>query len=127
MHDRKDCARRAYVRRHRNCRRHDNRRGIGFRNRNIGAGAPSSRHNRAGHDRAANDRPGDLVLFSSTDYRFAHVAIYAGTVRGEDFVVHCTYKRGVEFNTLSAIADPYKDPEIPGSKVYAIYHLNGNT
>lgn len=71
--------------------------------------------------------PGDLVLFSSTDYRFAHVAIYAGTVRGEDFVVHCTYKRGVEFNTLSAIADPYKDPEIPGSKVYAIYHLNGNT
>ena len=30
-----------------------------FRNRNIGAGALSSRHNRAGHDRAANDRPGD--------------------------------------------------------------------
>ena len=69
--------------------------------------------------------PGDLILFSSTDYRYSHVAIYVGTVRGEDFVVHCAYKRGVEFNTLSAIADPYNDPELPGSKVYAIYHING--
>lgn len=68
---------------------------------------------------------GDLVLFSSTDYRYSHVAIYLGSVRGEDYVVHCAYKRGVEINTLSAIADPYNDPEIPGASVYAIYHING--
>lgn len=68
---------------------------------------------------------GDLVLFSSTDYRYSHVAIYLGSVRGEDYIVHCAYKRGVEINTLSAIADPYNDPEIPGASVYAIYHING--
>lgn len=69
--------------------------------------------------------PGDVVLFSSERYRYSHVAVYAGTYRGEDYVIHCTSHRGVEFNTLSAIEDPYHDPDLPGSKVTFIYHING--
>ena len=67
---------------------------------------------------------GDIIIFSSEKYRYSHIAIYAGSYRGEDYVAHCTWKRGVEINTLSAIADPYGDPELLGSKPSAFYHID---
>ena len=67
---------------------------------------------------------GDIVVFKSEKYRNSHVAIYAGHYRGEDYIVHSTWKRGVEINTLSAIADPYGDENLPGSVPSGFFHIN---
>ncbi|MBQ7124911.1 MAG: hypothetical protein IJO00_00975 [Clostridia bacterium] len=67
---------------------------------------------------------GDIVVFKSEKYTNSHVAIYAGNFRGEDYVVHSTWKRGIEINTLSAIADPYGDEDLPGSVPSGFFHIN---
>lgn len=67
--------------------------------------------------------PGDVIIFKHPYYNWSHVALYAGRVDGEDFIIHCGGLRGLEMTTISIVADPYHDGSWEGSTVKEIWHI----
>ena len=68
--------------------------------------------------------PGDVIVFRSVvDGSLCHVAIYAGTYNGEDFIIHMGNDRGPEISTIGDMnVSSAGDKQ---SKPYAYYHIPG--
>lgn len=68
--------------------------------------------------------PGDVIVFRSVvDGSLCHVAIYAGTYDGEDFIIHMGNDRGPEISTVADMnVSSAGDKQ---SRPYAYYHIPG--
>lgn len=65
--------------------------------------------------------PGDIVIFGNATNSHTHVAIYSGTYKGVDYIIHVGNDRGPEISRIDWMGDPSNgDKAAPAN---AFYHL----
>ena len=65
--------------------------------------------------------PGDIVIFGNATNSHTHVAIYSGTYKGVDYIIHVGNDRGPEISRIDWMGDPSNgDKAAPAN---AFFHL----
>ncbi|MFQ9799990.1 MAG: SpaA isopeptide-forming pilin-related protein [Clostridia bacterium] len=65
--------------------------------------------------------PGDLIIFGNAANSHIHIAVYAGTYNGADFIIHVGNERGPEISTVEAMGHSSNGDK--ASSPNAFYHL----
>lgn len=63
--------------------------------------------------------PGDLIIFGNSENSHVHIAVYSGTYKGIDYIIHVGNDRGPEIMRVDWMAQSDEKPSTPN----AYYHL----
>ncbi|MCH5166150.1 MAG: hypothetical protein J1G01_07100 [Clostridiales bacterium] len=63
--------------------------------------------------------PGDLIIFGNSENSHVHIAVYSGTYKGVDYIIHVGNDRGPEISRVDWMAQSDEKPSTPN----AYFHL----
>ena len=66
--------------------------------------------------------PGDLIIFGTEETTHTHIAVYSGTYKGTDFLIHVGNDRGPEIMPVKWMSDSSNGAKTSYPNAY--YHLN---